>query len=158
VPKSSSIEKCPIQIGKTFKVQGLGITGLESNHRVESSKEKCLIYLVESAGKTFLYATDGSWLLTSTWRHLQRKKLDALIWDATIGEAEGDYRVFEHNDLAMIRQMNQTLMNRKILKPDAIIILTHMARTLHPGHKQLEKNLLPEGLIPAYDGMSVVLD
>ena len=158
LPKSNRIKGCPIQIGKNFKIHGFGITGLESNHRVEASKEKCLIYLVESAEKNFLYATDGSWLLTSTWRYLQTKKLDALIWDATIGEGEGDYRIFEHNDLAMIRQMNQTLMNRKILKPDAKIILTHMARGLHPGHNELEKKLLPEGLIPAYDGMSVVLD
>jgi phosphoribosyl 1,2-cyclic phosphate phosphodiesterase len=158
VPTSNRIEKCPVVIGKTFKMHGFGITGLESNHRVKSSKEKCLIYLVEGATKNFLYATDGSWLLTSTWRHLQGKKLDALIWDATIGERKGDYRVFEHNDLTMIRHMNQTLANRKILKPDARIILTHMARTLHPAHNELEKTLLPEGLIPAYDGMSVVLD
>ena len=87
-----------------------------------------------------------------------KKKLDAIIWDATIGERKGDYRIFEHNDLTMIRQMNQTLKNRKIIKPAARIILTHMARTLHPSQKQLEEKLLPEGLIPAYDGMSVVLN
>jgi hypothetical protein len=72
-------------------VQGLGVTGLESNHLVSGSDEKCLIYLVEGANQNFLYATDSSWLLKSTWLHLQEKKL------------------------------------------------------------------LPEGLIPAYDGMSVVL-
>jgi len=158
VPKSNRIEKRPVEIGKAFKVQGFGITGLEANHLVQSSKEKCLIYLIQGTTKGFLYATDGSWLLTSTWRHLQEKKLDALIWDATIGERKGDYRIFEHNDLTMIRHMNQTLTNRKILKPDAKVFLTHMARTLHPSHNQLEKKLLPEGLIPAYDGMSVVLD
>ena len=157
VPKSNRIEECPVVIGKTFKMHGFAITGLESNHLAKSLKEECLIYLVEGATKSFLYATDGSWLLTSTWRHLQRKKLDALIWDATIGERKGDYRVFEHNDLTMIRHMNQTLKNRTIIKPDAKIILTHMARTLHPAHNELEKTLLPEGLIPAYDGMPVVL-
>jgi hypothetical protein len=70
----------------------------------------------------------------------------------------GDYRICEHNDLTMIRHMNQTLKNRKIVKPDAKIMLTHMARTLHPSHNQLEKKLLPESLIPAYDGMYVILD
>jgi len=157
VPESCRVETCPVVIGKTFKMHGFGVTGLESNHFV-SPKEKCLIYLVEGASKNFLYATDSSWLLTSTWRYLMSKKLDVLIWDATVGEGKGDYRIFEHNDFAMIRHMNQTLTNRKILKPDAKIILTHMARTLHPAHNQLEKKLLPEGLIPAYDGMSVVLD
>lgn len=155
---SKRIEKCSVEIGKTFKVQGLGITGMEANHRVESSKEKCLIYFVEGAERSILYATDSSWLLTDTWRYLQEKILDVLIWDATIGESQGDYRIFEHNDLSMIRHMNDTLKVRKIIKADTKIILTHMARTLHPSHEQLEKNLIPEGLIPAYDGMLLVLD
>ena len=38
------------------------------------------------------------------------------------------------------------------------IILTHIADRLHPPHDVLEKNLIPEGLIPAYEGMSVVLE
>lgn len=158
VPKSDRIETCPVEIGKTFKVHGFGMTGLEANHRVRSSKEKCLIYFIEGAVKSVLYATDTSWLLTDTWQYLQRKKLDALIWDATIGERKGDYRIFAHNDLTMIRHMNQTLKNRKIITPETKVILTHMARKLHPSHEQLEKKLLPEGLIPAYDGMSVVLN
>jgi len=158
VPDSNRIEKCPVVIGEAFEINGVEFTGLESNHHVDSSKEKCLIYLIEGFEKNILYATDSSWLLKSTWLYLQKKKLDAVIWDATIGEKVGDYRIFEHNDLSMIRHMNETLKNRKVLKPDAKIILTHMARTLHPEHNQLEEKLLPEGLIPAYDGMSVVMD
>ena len=157
VPTSSRIETFPVEIGKPVMMHGFGMTGLEANHLVRTSKEKCLYYFIEGATKNFLYATDGSWLLKRTWLYLQKKRLDALVWDATIGEGIGDYRIFEHNDLAMIRHMNQTLMNRNILKSDAKIILTHMARTLHPSQDQLEKKLLPEGLIPAYDGMSLVL-
>ncbi|MDD2600169.1 MAG: MBL fold metallo-hydrolase [Kiritimatiellae bacterium] len=156
-PKSSRIEKHPVEIGETFKLHEFDITGLESNHLVTSTQEKCLYYLLEGATKNLLYATDGSWLLKKTWEYLQTKRVDVLIWDATIGEQAGDYRIFEHNDLAMIRHMNQTLKNRNIIKPDTKIILTHMARTLHPPHNQLEEKLLLEGLIPAYDGMSVVL-
>jgi ribonuclease BN (tRNA processing enzyme) len=158
VPESDRIEKCPVEIGKSFKVHGFEMTGLEANHQVNGSKEQCLIYLIEGAGRSVLYATDTAWLPTSTWRHIQRKKLDAIIWDATVGENKGDYRVFCHNDLTMIRHMNQSLTNGKTLKPDAKIILTHIARKLHPPHEELEKKLLPEGLIPAYDGMSVVLN
>lgn len=157
VPKSRLIEPRPVVIGQAFNTGGFDITGLGANHHVDSSKEECLIYFIEGAKKSMLYATDSSWLLTSTWRYLQKKKLDAIIWDATLGERKGDYRIFEHNDLTMIRHMNQTLKERKIITPDAKIILTHMARTLHPPHEELEKQLLTEGLIPAYDGMSVVL-
>ena len=88
---------------------------------------------------------------------VMKKQLDAIIWDATMGEVTGDPRIFGHNDLTMIRHMNQTLASQKVLKLDAKIILTHIARNLHPAHDVLEKRLLPEGLIPAYDGMSVVL-
>ena len=157
VPKSDRIEEHPLEVGKTVMVDGLGITGLESNHRVESSKETCLIYLIEGAKRRALYATDGAWLLADTWAYLQKKALDLVIWDATVGEQQDDYRIFVHNDLSMIRQMNQSLAKRKVLKPDAKIILTHLARTLHPKHDQLEEKLLKEGLIPAYDGMKVVL-
>lgn len=157
LPKSTRIEPHPVEIGKTFNRHGFDITGLESNHLVESSEERCLYYLLEGAAKNLLYATDGSWLLKSTWMYLQKKRVDALIWDATVGESVGDFRIFEHNDLAMIRHMNQTLRNRKIITAETKIILTHMARTLHPTQDQLEKTLLPEGLIPAYDGMSVEL-
>ena len=158
LPESERIEKCPVVIGKVFQAQGLDITGLKSNHHVENSKETCLLYLIEDATIRALYATDTAWLLKSTWLHLQGKPLDALIWDTTIGEKKGDYRIFEHNDLTMIRHMNHTLKNAKIIKPETKIILTHMARTLHPSHDKLEAKLLPEGLIPAYDGMSVILE
>ena len=157
VPDSDRIEKRPVGVAQSFNIEGLAITGLESNHLVDGSKEKCLIYLIEGVTRSVLYATDGAWLLTSTWNHLRKKRLDAIIWDATCGEGEGDPRIFSHNDLTMIRHMNASLLKGKILKPDAKIILTHIARKLHPAHEVLEKRLLPEGLIPAYDGMSVVL-
>ena len=157
VPDSDRIEKIPVELGKSFKVHGLSMTGLAANHDVHGSKEQCLLYLIEGATKRVLYATDTGWLPTTTWLHIQRKQLDAIIWDATCGEGKGDYRVFSHNDLTMIRHMNQSLMKGKALKPDAKIILTHIADRLHPPHDVLEKNLIPEGLIPAYEGMSVVL-
>ena len=157
VPDSDRIEKRPVGVEQSFSIDGFKITGLESNHLVDGSKEKCLIYLIEGSTRSVLYATDGSWLLTTTWNYLRKKQLDALIWDATVGESKGDYRVFSHNDLTMIRHMNQSLLKGKILRPDTKIILTHIARKLHPAHEVLEKRLLPEGLIPAYDGMSVVL-
>ena len=157
VPDSDRIEKMPVAIETPFHIDTLEITGLASNHHVVGTNETCLIYLIEAGSTSALYATDGSWLLTSTWNHLRKKQLDAIIWDATVGEEKGDSRIFSHNDLTMIRHMNQSLSNEKILKPEAKIILTHIADKLHPPHDVLETKLLPEGLIPAYEGMSVTL-
>lgn len=158
VPDSDRIEKRPVGIEQPFSIDEFTITGLASNHYVEDSKETCLIYLLETAETSLLYATDAGWLLARTWNYLVKKQLDAVIWDATMGEGTGDPRIFGHNDLTMIRHMNQTLASQKVLKPDAKIILTHLAKNLHPAHETLEKRLLPEGLIPAYDGMAVVFE
>jgi phosphoribosyl 1,2-cyclic phosphate phosphodiesterase len=157
VPDSVRIEKRPVTVEQPFQIDGLEVTGLESNHHVDGTNETCLIYLIESPEKCFLYATDAGWLLNRTWIYLRKKRLDSIIWDATMGEVTGDPRIFGHNDLVMIRHMNATLASQKVLKPDAKIILTHLAQKLHPAHEQLESRLLPEGLIPAYDGMSVAL-
>jgi len=35
------------------------MTGLEANHQVEGSEEQCLIYLIEGAAGSVLYATDA---------------------------------------------------------------------------------------------------
>jgi len=91
-----------------------------------------MIYLIEGATRSVLYATDGSWLLANTWNTLRKKRLDAIIWDATCGEGAGDPRIFSHNDMSMIRHMNHSLVKGKVLKPDAKIILTHIARKLQP--------------------------
>lgn len=158
VPDSDRIEKRPVGVERPFSIDTFTVTGLASNHYVEDSKETCLIYLIETAETSLLYATDTGWLPTHTSIYLRKKRLDAVIWDATMGEGTGDPRIFGHNDLTMIRHMNQTLAGQKVLKPDAKSILTHLAKNLHPAHETLEKRLLPEGLIPAYDGMAVVFE
>jgi L-ascorbate metabolism protein UlaG (beta-lactamase superfamily) len=147
----------PVKPGEGFSISGIHIEALSANHVVSGSREKPLHYLFSSKGKQWLYATDGAWLLNPTVKSLQKTKLDAIIWDATIGDVEGDYRVFEHNSLAMIYLMASSLKNQGILLPDARIILTHMARTLHTGHEELERVLAVKGMIPAYDGMRIEL-
>ncbi|MEN6309126.1 MAG: MBL fold metallo-hydrolase [Anaerohalosphaeraceae bacterium] len=145
----------PVKEYAHFRVQQMDILPLEANHRVENSTEKPLYYLFKTSNKSLLYALDGAWLTTRTWRVFMQEKLDAVVWDATIGKQEGDYRIFEHNSLSMIRQINQTLSKQKIYAPDAKIILSHLARSLHPEHAVLKKELESEGMLPAHDGLDV---
>ena len=59
--------------------------------------------------------------------------------DATIGDGhEGDYRVFEHNSLPMVRIMVESMQKTGMLKPGAPVFLTHMARTQHGRQAELE--------------------
>ncbi len=147
----------PLTVMNTFYVPDFEIVPLCANHKVEDSHEKPLHYLFKAKNKTFFYALDGAWLMTETWREIKKEKLDAIIWDATIGQQNGDYRIFEHNSLDMIRYMNQTLRSNGVLKDSSRILLSHMARTLHSHQVELKKTLLPEKIIPAHDGMVVFI-
>ena len=152
-----ALRLCPVEVNETFVVGDFRVTGLEANHIVEDSREKCLNYQFQTDARQFLYAVDGGWFLYTTWLRLREAQFDAIIWEATSGEMKGDYRVFGHNSIDMIRIMLQTFRKENVLKPNAQIILTHLARTLCAPHDELEKRLIPEGLIPAYDGLCVSL-
>ena len=133
---------------------GFSILPLPANHAAETPSETALHYLIERGGKRLLYATDGAWLLNRARRLIGALPLDAAVFDATIGDiVHGDYRVFEHNSLDMVRLMTATLRSVGVLRESAPVFLTHMARTLHPDQKTLEASLQPP-FIACYDGMT----
>lgn len=70
--------------------------------------------------------------------------------DATIGDIDGDYRIFEHNNLGMIREMQKTLSPYV-----GRFCISHMAMTLHTDHKTLAANMAKTNIDTAFDGMIV---
>ena len=134
------------------------ILPLAANHRTEREAETALSYLIQGGERTILYALDGAWMLTQTWAALRRHAIDAWIVDCTIGDGhEGDYRIFEHNSLSMVKAMARTLMAETpygppVLKEGAPIVLSHLAKTLHPSQREQERLLEPP-FAAAYDGM-----
>ena len=133
---------------------GFTILPLPANHATETPSETALHYLIERDGQRLLYATDGAWMLNRARRLIGGLRLDAAVFDATIGDiVQGDYRVFEHNSLDMVRLMTATLRSVGVLRQSAPVFLTHMARTLHPDQKTLEASLQPP-FIACYDGMT----
>ena len=140
----SGLTVIPLRIGQTVTAAGFGVTPLPSNHSTSREYETTLHYLIEKGGKRLLYATDGAWLLNYEYRFIRDLKLDAAVFDATIGDGhDGDWRVFEHNSLPMLRIMFSTLRTAGILKPDAPVFLTHLARTLHKTQAEVEKTAEP---------------
>lgn len=75
-------------------------------------------------------------------------KPDFAVFDATIGWQDGDYRIFEHNNLNMVLEVKKTL-NQYIGK----FCISHMARTLHTSHKTLAEDMKKHGVIVAFDGL-----
>ncbi len=150
-------EAMPLTPYVSFETAGFKITPLPANHSTPRKDEQPLIYILEKDGERVLYATDGGWLLNGAYHAIKEgAPLDAAIFDGTVGDQlPNDWRIFEHNTLPMVRNMKKAMIGAKLLKENAPVIVTHLARTLHPDQKTLEENEKAMGneLIIAYDGM-----
>jgi L-ascorbate metabolism protein UlaG (beta-lactamase superfamily) len=157
----------PFDTLSDFEVRGLRVTALPSNHSTERAYETTVHFVVRGGGRSLFYATDGAWLLNAEWHALLKEELDAAVFDATVGEMyPSDFRIFEHNTVGMVRLIARMLKNpmnginpvhgyiRPVLKSDAKVYLTHLARTLHPSHEEVEKSCAGEFVV-AYDGLEV---
>ncbi len=143
-----------LRVGERVQAGDFIITPMPSNHSTEKSYETTLHYLIEKGGKTLLYATDGAWLLNQEHHIMDDTVLDAAVFDATIGDgARGDFRVFEHNSIDMVRLMTETMFKTGRLRADASVYLTHMARTLHASQAEVEARL-EKPFIACFDGMT----
>ena len=163
--QADGVEVVPFDTLETFKAGAYTVTALPSNHLAEDWSEETVHFVVQDGTKNLLYATDGAWLTTREWRTLLKFEFDGAVFDATIGDPyPGDYRVFEHNSLEMVRIITKTLRRpmfcdkpasgsiHPVLKNDAPVFVTHLARTLHPAHDELVKSLKGEFIV-AFDGM-----
>jgi phosphoribosyl 1,2-cyclic phosphodiesterase len=144
----------PLTIGEDVLLPtGHTITPIPANHSTEKKHERPLHYLIER-GKRILYATDGAWLLNEEHHIIGSRTLDAAVFDATIGDGfDGDWRIFEHNSIDMVRLMTATLRKHGRLSESAPVFLTHMARTLHGTQAEIEVKL-ESPFAAAYDGFA----
>lgn len=142
-------------VGKTVDPAGCRILPLPAGHQVGGSREIPLNFLISAGKSRILYALDGAWLSKAAWKAVKDLVLDVLVWDATIGDIPADSRVFGHNNLPMIRILNQALRSEGVLGDSTRIILSHLSRDGHPGHFELCRGLAKEGMEAAFDGMEV---
>ena len=143
----------PLKTGVSAEAAEYTFLPMPSNHSTPREYETTLHYLIEGGGRCLLYATDGAWLLNSEHRMIGNKVLSAAVFDATIGDAiPGDWRIFEHNSVDMVRLMVKTLLKAGRLGEGAPVFLTHFARTLHPSQAELERSMEPP-LRVCFDGM-----
>ena len=147
------VEVHPVSIGQWTQAGDYEIMALPSNHSTARAHEQTVNYLIRKDNQTFLYATDGAWIPNRSMHLMKGMNLCGMAIDATIGDGHaGDYRIFEHNSLPMIRIMVETMKKTGLLKPDAKVFLTHMARTLHGTQKEVEESL-SDPFVVCFDGM-----
>ncbi len=112
-----------------FRTQGRLVTPLPANHLTGIPGETPVHFLVRGADASLLYALDGAWMTTAARRAIGSEPLDLVVWDATM-ERSGDWRIFEHNDLGMVRAMSARLAADGVVRPGTVQVLDHIARTL----------------------------
>lgn len=136
----------PMSAGDVIETESYIIRAYEANHR---TAETPVHFVIESKadGTRFFYGCDGAWLPYDTYRGLlSLGRLDLMIFDCTIGDIHGDYRIFEHNNVAMVSEMRGTFLT---LCPRFMV--SHLARTLHPSHEEDAAVLAAHGFETAYD-------
>ena len=143
----------PMKAGETLELDRYVIRAYAANHR---TAEDPVHFTVESKedGKRFFYGCDGAWMFYETYRALlEYEHLDLMIFDCTIGDIRGDYRIFEHNNAVMVSEMAATFSGIC-----SRFMVSHLARTLHPAtHAETAKVLEKFGLECARDNLRVMV-
>lgn len=135
----------PLSAGQTAQLGDYAVDAHKANH---GTATEAVHFQIAAGDKRLYYGLDGAWLLYDEMQSIRRQGVDLLVMDGTVGDAHpGDYRVFEHNDLRMVRILQQSLRNSV-----KRCVVSHLAKTLHPSQRQVERQLAGDGIEVAYDG------
>lgn len=148
--EGSNVTVYGVKYGKKVEIcEDTVITGLPANHT-----QHPVHYLIKISGKKIYYATDGAWIMYDAFYALRDVDLDLLVFDATVGDYEGDYRVAEHNSIPMVRAMLCSFSKFNVCNNGRTFI-THIAPSLHKTHAETEKILKNDKIEVAYDGLEI---
>lgn len=136
-----------LKAGETVRAGAYTVQTLAANH---GTCREAVHFLISDGKSRLFYGLDGAWLLYDEVQAILKNGVDYAVLDGTVGRAEGDYRIFEHNNLRMVEEMKRTLA--PYVKRFCI---SHMARTLHPDHGTLAADMEKSGIETAYDGLAV---
>ena len=137
----------PMRAGDVQSFDKYTVTALRANH---STCEDAVHFIISDGEKTLFYGLDGAWLMYDEVSAIKSNCIEFAVFDATIGDVPGDYRIFEHNNLNMVVEMKTTL--EKYIKRFCI---SHMARTLHTSHDKIVDRMKPYGIDVAFDGCEI---
>lgn len=137
----------PLRAGDEITVGGYTIRAYAGNH---GTCRETVHFIITDGVRTLFYGLDGAWLLYAEYVAIKTFKPDFAVFDATIGDCDGDYRIFEHNNLQMVLEMKKTLADYV-----GRFCISHMARTLHTDHRTLCAHMTEHGVTTAFDGMEV---
>jgi len=133
-----------------YSIGELSVTGVPANHTQHPQHLS-----IEQNGKRVFYGLDGAWFLGETVEYLKNKKYNTFVFDATVGDYVGDYRMGEHNSVPMIRLMCESMKTLDIISENTLIVLSHIAMCLHKTHEETCATVIADGFTVAFDGMKI---
>ncbi len=136
---------------------GYEIIPCRSNHGPYLPGENTLNFIIGREGRSFFYGLDSGWIMYDTWLRIKKERPNAVIFECTLGFCPGDDRMFGHTGIPMIEIMLETMRAQHGPADDARYYTSHMARTLHGSHAELERQLAHLDVTPAYDGMMITV-
>lgn len=138
---------CPLADGESQTLGKYTVHAYKGNH---GTCESTVHFIIRDDKNCIFYGLDGAWLLYDEVQAIKRFKPDLAVLDATVGFIDGDYRIFEHNNLWMVCQMQKTLSPYV-----GRFVISHLALTLHTDHKTLCEEMAPYKTIVAFDGLTL---
>lgn len=129
------------------------VTAMPANHRVQNPEEQPLCYMISDGEKRIFWGGDGSWLITDTWKTIQKYKFDLMVFDGTFGDIGGDERIFEHNSIPMLKCIFEAVRNQKLLTENGIIYISHMSKYSQLAHEELVEKMKEYNAGVTYDGL-----
>ena len=134
--------------------QGLFLTGMPANHAAKTCPQHLML---EKDGKKIFYGCDGGWLLNATCEFLQDQRLSLAVFDCTVGDYVGDFRLAQHNSIPMLRLMIPSLMTIGAVTENTQVYFSHLAPSLHKPHDETAAIAQQMGANVAYDGLQVTV-
>lgn len=124
------------------------VTPLRASHGAGMS----FIYLIESGGKSLLYANDTGLPKQEVWDFLKGRRLDLVSMDCTsiIGPSYDTHMTIADN-----RTMRWRLLDMGCADEKTTFVATHFSHNGILLHEEIEREFADIGVLVAYDGFEV---
>lgn len=146
-----------IRKAEKVNIGGFIVMAVRSNHATGDPQEVTLNYCVFADGRSLFYGLDGAWMLKETYRLIREICFDTMVLEITVGDSPDDFRIFEHNNIAMAVMMKNMFLKNGVADAHTHFIGSHLARTLHRSHAEVAATLKQYDIDVAFDGMEAVI-
>ena len=138
-----------IEEGVSFEADGYRVTPVRGNHARPGFSHG---YILEKEGKTLLYALDSGRYAPEMLELLSRFRYDLVVMEGTTGlnDQKGGHMSLEGN-----KEMLRFFRERGCYTNESRFFLTHMSPHWCPPHDAYESIAAREGMMLAYDGLSI---